>query len=326
MLATALGRQILAAGILLLASGCASTQLNYNAVEISGTLDSVYTKETLTNLSKFIDNPWAIPSQVMMVGGTVQTTNTINPSVTFPLTAAVARAFSNTSPTISTTSTVAGAGATVSGTNTAQQNYTIAPLNDANTLRNQQALYRHAVYGASLVREYRVPRVFVADVFYDDPYNLQLPHCVLCAVRQGVFTRQPHPAVVENRNLRPAWLYWEGHPGLAQLQATGDIIDLGHFGNHELFMRRSNYDAGVLTHFVVFTLPNSEPAEVFAAAAPTPAPSPTPTPSGTPTPSPSPSPTPKAGSLVAPPAASNLRLAPAARQGPALVIPQGIQP
>jgi hypothetical protein len=320
--------RIATAGIVLLFAGCASTQLNYNAVEVSGTLDSVYTKETLNNLSKFIDDPFAIPSQVMMVGGTIQTVNTINPSVTFPLAAQIAKTSTNTSVAVTTANTLAGVGAGVSGTNTAQQNYTISPLNDANTLRNQQALYRHAVYGTSLLKEYQPPRIFLQDVFYDDPYSLQLPHCVLCADKQGVFTRQPHPSVHANKDLPPMWLYWDGHPRLAQLQSTDDIIDLGHFGNHELFMRRSDYYAGVLTNFVVFTLPNTEPAEVFAAATPAPSPTPTPspTPGPTPSPTPSPTPTPKAGSFLIPPPATNLRLPPASRQAPALVLPQGIQP
>lgn len=292
--------------LMLVISGCASTQLNYNAVEISATIDSIYTRETLNNLAKFIDDPAAIPSQVMMVGGTVQTVNTVNPSVTFPLTAQLAKTATSSASglTLVSANTTAGAGAGVSGTNTAQQNYTISPLNDANTLRNQQALYRHAVFGTSLINNYHPPRIFFQDKFYDDPYQLQLPHCVLCAVKQGVFTGEQRPRVFVNRDLKAKWLYWDSDPYLPELVSTGDVIDLGQFGGHELFMRRTDYNGGVLTSFVIFTLPNTEPAEVFTA--------PMVTPEGTPT------------AAHAP--ASNLRMAPASRQGPALIIPQGIQP
>jgi hypothetical protein len=48
----------------ILLSSCASTQLNYNTVELSSTVDDVYTLETLNKVSKFIDNRYAIPSQM----------------------------------------------------------------------------------------------------------------------------------------------------------------------------------------------------------------------------------------------------------------------
>ena len=84
------GRFAASTTTLLFCAACASAQLNYNTVEISSTIDSVYTREALDNLSKFIDDPFAIPSQIIMVGGTIQTVNTVNPSVTFPLTAQIA--------------------------------------------------------------------------------------------------------------------------------------------------------------------------------------------------------------------------------------------
>ena len=94
-------RRTLSASALLLNVGCASTQLNYNTVEVSSTIDNIYVRETLNNLSKFIDDPNAIPSQVMMVGVTIQTVNTINPSITFPITAQLAKTATAT-PTLLT--------------------------------------------------------------------------------------------------------------------------------------------------------------------------------------------------------------------------------
>ncbi|MCC8953120.1 hypothetical protein H8B02_06455 [Bradyrhizobium sp. Pear77] len=297
---------------LLASSGCASTQLNYNAVEVSATIDSVYTRETLNNLSKFIDNRNAIPSQVIMVGGTIQTVNTVNPSLTFPLTSQLARTVQAAPAglTLISANTLSGSGAGVTATNSAQQNYTIAPLNDANTLRNQRALYQHAVYGTALIGRYHVPLVFFQDKFYPDPYHLQEPHCVLCAVQQGEFSGKQHPTLRENRALPGKWLYWDNDPRLDGLRATGEPpVDLGHYGNHELFMSRADYERGVLTDFVVFTLPNTELAETL-----TPVVQLTPGTPGAPS---------KSTGTAGP---TSFRIAPAARQGPALIQPQGILP
>ena len=191
------------------------------------------------------------------------------------------------------------------------KNYTIAPLNDANTLRNQQALYRHAVFGTGLIGHYHVPLIFLQDKFYEDPYHLQQPHCVLCAFKQGEFSGHQHPAVYENKALPPKWLYWDDDPRLNELLATGEPVDLGHYGNHELFMSRADYDRGVLTNFVAFTLPNTDLTEALTPPVVHLTP-------GT------------AGATGAPSAAPtsvpSIRVPPATRQGPALIIPQGIQP
>lgn len=297
--------------ICFLSSGCASTQLNYNAVEVSSSLDSVYTRETLNNLSKFIDDPSAIPSQVMMSGGTIQTTNTVNPSISFPFGAQIART-TQAAPaglTLSSVNTLSGVGGNVSATNTATQNYNITPINDANTLRNQQALYRHAVWGTPLDKyTYHVPMVFFQDKFFPDPYDLQKPHCVLCADRQGVFSGLQHPAVHVNKALPPKWLYWESDPNLDKLLAQGEPVDLGHYGNHELLMSRADYNSGVLTDFVVFTLPNVAPAEVLTAVVKL-------------TPG-----TPGAASGSTSGSPANLKIFPQGAQPPAFVIPQGIVP
>ena len=301
-------------------SGCASTQLNYDAVEVSATVDSVYTREALNNLGKFIDEPYAIPSQVLLAAGNVQTTNTIQPNVTFPFTSMVATATQfAASVTKTATSTIAGAGAGISGTNTAQQSYTTAPLSDSNTLRNQQALYRHAVFGAPLIDNYLPPQIFFQDKFYDDPYYLQFPHCVVCAVKQREFTFEQRPKVRENRMLPSKWLLWDGNPELVSLLSRGeDVIDLGRFGNHELYMRNRDRLEGVLTEFVLHTLSNTEPAEVFTASpvAVTEAPGVS-AEKGT-------------SSTLRPSAsapATNMRMVPAARQlSPSLVVPLQIQP
>jgi hypothetical protein len=106
--------------------------------------------------------------------------------------------------------------------------------------------------------------------------------------------------VYENKALPAKWLYWEDDPSLPDLLSSGDIVDLGIHGKHNLFMRRTDYYAGVLTNFVLFTLPTAEPVETFTAPA-----------------------TP--GKPVSSPTSSNLKMFPASRQ-PLLQSPPGILP
>ena len=203
-----------ATAILLLSFGCASAQLNYNAVEVASTMDSVYTRETLNNLSKFIDDPNAIPSQMMMVGGTIQTVNTINPSISFPLAAQIAKT-TTASPTVLTlasANTLAGVGGNVSGTNTAQQNYTIAPLNDANTLRNQQALYRHAVFGERLIGNWQPPRIFFQDNSTTTPINFSCRTAFCVPLSRENFQGTNIPRSLKTKRYRQS-----GYTGIAIL-------------------------------------------------------------------------------------------------------------
>jgi hypothetical protein len=247
-------------------AGCASTQLNYNTLDLSSNIDSLVTKQALVNLSKFIDDPNAIPSQVDLSAGTIQTSNAITPSVTFPLTNQVAEGFqlAKAVTTLSGTTTTAGAGAGLSGTNIQQQNWNVSPLTDANTLRNLQALYKYAVYGYPLRDDYTPSRIFFNNEFFPDPYQLQPPHCVLCT-NNSYKALTKNPSLHVNPKLHHNWIYWTADPNNPFGPPPGEpLIDLGYYGSHELYMTKSDYDAGVLTNFVFFLLPNSEPVEVFA--------------------------------------------------------------
>ncbi len=177
----------------LLLTGCASTQLNNNTVELSAGLDSIYTKQTLNNISKFIDDQNAIPLQMIIGAGTFQTVNTVNPSVTIPFTPQVAQtvtnvvtgAASSTGTTGTNVHTMSTIGPALSATNTQQQNFTVAPLNDSIALMNQQILYQHAILNEStLLNNYTPNRVYVKGKFYYDPFALQYPQCVICDCKQ----------------------------------------------------------------------------------------------------------------------------------------------
>ena len=66
-------------------AGCAGTQLKYNTLDIASTVTAIHTNQVLENLSRFIDEPYALPSQVDITSGTIQTSNSITPTVTSPL-------------------------------------------------------------------------------------------------------------------------------------------------------------------------------------------------------------------------------------------------
>ena len=235
--------------------GCASTQLNYNTLDIAGSVESLYTRQVLNNLSTFASTPFALPSQIDIQSGTVQTNSNITPNLNFPLTGASTRGLSGTVSALATnrSSTFAGAGAGFNATDGWQQNWNITPLTDANTLRNLRALYRYAIYTSDLKGEYHVSRTRKGAGYEPDPFLLIEPQCVLCG----------HDAHI-NSHLVGGWLFWESDdgPAFGHMPSEGtkdDLVDLGHFGSNELYMTRRDFRRGVLSDFILFVLPITEP-------------------------------------------------------------------
>ena len=240
-----LSRSMPALGFALWLFGCASSQLNYNTLDIANSVKSLYTRQALDNLSKYIDDPNAIPSQMDILQGTVQTSASVTPSVNFPLTQSLTNTATRASAALTTTHTEvqAGAGSTLGGSDAWQQNWNVVPLSDANTLRNLRALYRYVVYpDVSLLKaEYTVARIAQDGKFVDDPYAISEPQCVLCT-----------PSHKVNRSLRAGWLYWT--PGKPPPPDT-QVVDLGIHGRHQLFMTAHDYLNGYLSDFVLFLMP-----------------------------------------------------------------------
>lgn len=140
---------ILFGGVSLL--GCASTQLNYNALDLASTVDSLVTKQVLSNLAKFIDSPFSIPSQVSIASGTVTTNNSITPSMTSPLNVAAATtntlattmaAATSMTVTNQNTSTRTNMGFTLAATDQWTQTWGLSPLTDPDQLRRLRVLYQ----------------------------------------------------------------------------------------------------------------------------------------------------------------------------------------
>jgi hypothetical protein len=139
--------------------GCASTQLNYNALDLASTVDSLVTNQVLSNLGKFLESPYAIPSQVAITSGTASTNNTVTPGFTSPLnlaatttnTAATTFAAA-TSTTITNTKTgnSPNLGATLTASDQWTQTWALAPLTDTDQLRRLRVLYQ---FGAGYLNE-----------------------------------------------------------------------------------------------------------------------------------------------------------------------------
>jgi hypothetical protein len=233
-------------------AGCASTQLNFNTLDVADTVSDLYTKQVLSNLSKFIDNQYAIPSMIDLSAGTIQTTNSVTPSVTAPLGHTVVRG-----PSAAVTSTsLAGSGLSVSAADSWQQNWNVAPVNDADTLRNMQAVYRYVVWNSDIVSEYHVPQIRNGSGNpIDDPFAYQEPHCVKCKKADKSYI---NPALTP-----PGWLYWKALPAATQadrLPLPGvPTVGLGIYGNYYLLMTQKDYYDGRLSKFVFFMLPVASP-------------------------------------------------------------------
>lgn len=203
-------------GAVALLAGCASTQLKYNTLDVASSVPEIYTKQVLSNLSRFIDEPQAIPSQVDLQAGTIQTSNSVTPSISTPLSRSVTRNGSN----IITGFTTAGVTLSANASDTWQQNWNVAPVNDAVVLRKMRTLYRHVIYR---------DRITEAKI----------------------------------SNLPSGWLYWSGVDAYGRANpppSDAVVVDLGLFGNHELYMRRDDLNAGYLSNLTLMMLPSGTTA------------------------------------------------------------------
>jgi hypothetical protein len=237
--------------------GCSQAQLTGNTIEVSTTVDILYTKQVLDNLSKYIDEPYAIPGQSDVQTGTILTSNTVTPSVGFPLSQAITNTRAAAAAlTVTHGTSLAAVSGNISAGQQWQQSWNLVPLTDANILRNLRALYRYVIYDTDLTSEYQVPRLTNGK---PDPEWLREPQCVLCGARQQV-----------NPLLQRGWLYWTSE--ISQITdrpppSDVSVVDLGRFGTHNLFMTALDFKSGKLANFTLFVMPNSSPTQTGKGAA-----------------------------------------------------------
>jgi hypothetical protein len=135
-------------------AGCASTQLNYNTLELASTVGDIQTKQVLFNLSLLLDNPGAIPTHVDISSGTATTTSSVSPTFGMPMNSAVsvvdtvakvASAAPSTTSTSQITSSLASNTATVQLQDQWVQNWAYDPVVAGDELRRLRSLYKYAL-------------------------------------------------------------------------------------------------------------------------------------------------------------------------------------
>ena len=131
-------------------SGCAHAQLNSNTVDLAQSLDFLYRNQALINLSRLIDDPNTLPSQVDITSGQVQTQTQASGSGTFPLGSQVVQSLPS--------GAAAGTALSLSQiteqfrslmfglNNMQQQGWSINPAMDLNALMRLRALYRYVIH------------------------------------------------------------------------------------------------------------------------------------------------------------------------------------
>lgn len=262
--------------VALIAGGCASTQLNSNALDLAGTVDKLVQNQILYNLSKFIVTPDAIPTQVNIPSGAVTTTNTLTASYSDPFSKAVAVAntVTGTTPAHAKTTTSASQTVTPGATDTWTQTWSLNTITDPDQVRRVRALYRFALgytgssadsncgtktslYRFCFEDEYPLVRKLTTGqttAFFVDPTYLTKPGCILCARDPATFLS---PATVKegdlirNENLTQGWLNWEPIEGGQPRYEHNRAEDyLGTYGGFHLWVR----DREAMSQFVMFIL------------------------------------------------------------------------
>ena len=156
---------------------CASTQLNYNTLDLASKTDDLVTQQVLHNFAVFLDNPAAVPAQVTVSSGNATTSNSVTPTLSAPLNNGVTttRLFS-AAPTTTVTEAIASRSLSVAASDSWNQSWSYSPVTDPMRMKRLQALYRYAVDwssysdgGARLVHSF--PLIYKA-VNYNEPLCL----------------------------------------------------------------------------------------------------------------------------------------------------------
>jgi hypothetical protein len=245
-------------GAALILEGCVSRQLSSNTIDVAAAIAPIYVAQVLGNFSNFVDQPDTLPSQATLQAGIIQITNTLTPSITFPIHDMIANALGNT---ISTTTTRAGTAMTIGASVAWQQNFTVQPISDPFSLRDLGILYRAVVTGQG-IENYKVPRVYDRhDQLVPDPYYLERPQCVLCLKNPNDLplsdARSELLAKTEPNNIFIGrWLYWAKSPPSpvdCPIAPPEDMVCVGSSGGYTFFVPKERLRD--FTNFILLTMP-----------------------------------------------------------------------
>jgi len=142
-------RRLVYIAVCFLGSGCASSQLNYNAADLASSLNSLQKRQIFFNLAQALNDPEFVPSQVTISIGTAQTANALMPSISLPLgspLATTSRFTSAANPSAQFSSQITNAvpGLGVQVTDAWNQSWTMVPANSSNQIRRLRTLYQYA--------------------------------------------------------------------------------------------------------------------------------------------------------------------------------------
>jgi hypothetical protein len=182
---------------------CASTQLNYNSLDLAASVDSLITRQLLFNLARTLDDQYSIPSQIKLAAGSANTTNSVTPNISYPLSNSVVatnQLVSAATRTItqSTATTNPSRSLTVAATDQWQQGWTLDPVTNPDDLRRLRSLYRYAtgrIDQSDFICEYPIqltkqtthpvtlscPSQATPKLVTPDPNFVRRPSCVLCS-------------------------------------------------------------------------------------------------------------------------------------------------
>jgi hypothetical protein len=127
--------------------GCASTQLNYNTVDIANNSDSLLTKQILYNFSTFLDNAVAVPAQIVVTSGTASTSASLSSTISSPFDRALSATETVAGGSTTRTRISAVASPTIGGTGSDgwTQSYAFSPVTDPDRMKRLDSLYRYAI-------------------------------------------------------------------------------------------------------------------------------------------------------------------------------------
>lgn len=278
--------------VALAVGGCASTQLNYNTLDLAGTVDQLVAQQVIYNVIKFVENPEAIPSLVSLPAGSATTINNIGASWSDPI--SKAKAVTDNLAAVSTgasTRTISHAITTNSMTVTPSvsdqwsQNWTLAPITDPDQMRRVRAIYRYAL-GYSYdkkdlpqecaKRPTNDPCPTIQDEYASiyksvssgadtgmlilDNVYLRKPGCVLCTDKKLSDGTDRLSVDDLNVNERLKWGFLRWHSGSyhsVQPPNPQTDVSLGTYGPYELFaggQRSNSANRTAFAEFVLFVL------------------------------------------------------------------------
>jgi hypothetical protein len=77
-------RRVVCLFLITLLTGCTDYQLKRNTLGVATSIEELYKQQALENISKFIDHPDSIPSQVDISSGNIQTSGSAQVQISIP--------------------------------------------------------------------------------------------------------------------------------------------------------------------------------------------------------------------------------------------------